>query len=99
MPAPQFYRDVSAEKDRIKSRYKEIEQNISVLEAERKAIQEREKLLDAVGELYLSSQKLIEDAQNAQLRFSTKLDQVTEAEIPDADRIGIELKTAELLDS
>ncbi|MEX0346051.1 MAG: hypothetical protein AB3N20_14090 [Rhizobiaceae bacterium] len=99
MATPQFYRDVNAEKERIKTRYDEIDQNISALENERRAIQDREKLLDAVGELYLSSQKLIEDAQNAQLRFSTKLDQVSEVELSDADRIGIELKTAELLDS
>ncbi len=99
MATPAFYNDVAAEKERIKSRYKEIDQNIRVLESEREAIQGREKLLDAVDDLYLSSQKLIEDAQNAQLRFSTKLDQVTDTEILDANEIGIELKTAELLDS
>ena len=99
MATPGFYRDISAEKEQIKLRYQEIGENIGALEDERKAIQEREKLLDAVGELYLQSQKVIEDAQDAQLRLSKKLNQVSQSDTSVEDRLGIELKTAELLAS
>ena len=99
MATPGFYRDISAEKEQIKLRYQEIDENINALGDERKAIQEREKLLDAVGELYLQSQKVIEDAQDAQLRLSKKLNQASQSDTAVEDRLGIELKTAELLAS
>ena len=70
MSTPAFCNNIGKEQHRIRTRCEEIEENMTALENERKAMMERSGALDVVRDLYVSSQQTVDDALTVQARLS-----------------------------
>jgi len=71
-----FCNKLAEEQHKIALRCEEIDENIRALESERRAIEERNEAIDAVRDLYMSSQQTVDEALSvqAQLKVSEPLE-------------------------
>ena len=76
MSTPAFCNKLVEEQHKIALRCEEIDENIRALESERRAIEERNEAIDAVRDLYMSSQQTVDEALSvqAQLKVSEPLE-------------------------
>ncbi len=83
-----FTKMLTVEREQIDQRCAEIEETTQALSTERKALEERKKMLDTVGALYDESQVAIDGALETQLRLYplSQYDDDGDDEVePDAD--------------
>ena len=73
MPSPAFCNLISKEQHRIRTRCEEIDGTTQALEEERRALVERDQALEAIRDLYETSQQTVDEALEVQVRLNASV--------------------------